>query len=185
MIRAFFGLAVDDRLGAELARAARTLKPAFGAQARWVARRNYHLTLAFLGNIGDDDRPLLHDMARRITADLAPFDIGIHRIGWFPSARRARMVAALVRRGHALVALSARLRAALAARGFAVDGRPLHPHITLARIRSVPVETPAWPGLNCCQRISALVLFRSDRVDNTVVYNPLFESRFDGGEHKA
>lgn len=185
MIRAFFGLAVDNALGAELAGTVRVLKPALGPKARWVARPNYHVTLAFLGNVGEDDRAPLHGIARRVAAETAPFDIEVQRIGWFPSARCARMVAAMVRRRRALVALADRLQVALAAAGFTVDSRRLRPHITLARLTSTPATTPEWPELQWRQPVVALALFRSDRIDDAVVYNSLFECRLGGGERES
>lgn len=182
LIRAFFGLAVDGALAAELAAAARALKPVFGHAARWVPRSNYHLTLAFLGDIGQRDCDLLQGMAARVAAGVTPFDLEVGGLGWFPSPRRPRMVAALVRRHRRLLALARHLHASLAAFGYPIDKRRFTPHITLARMNSASPPQPQWPEAHWRQRVETLTLYRSDRSDGGAVYNALFRCPLGGGE---
>jgi 2'-5' RNA ligase len=102
----------------------------------WVAARNLHLTLHFLGEV-DDSRvpPLLQGLAPALEAD-AP-RIGLAGWGVFPPHGAARVIwlgvtagADILASAHA--ALASRLRAA----GLTLESRPFAPHLTVGRVKA-------------------------------------------------
>lgn len=125
--RLFFALWPDDPLRLALERATRTAVRRAGG--RPVPPRNYHITLAFLGN---QPAELFDDIlaaGRRITAP--PMALLLDTFHWWPKPRvfwfgPRKFPPALPR-------LSADLWAQMETLGLSRDRRPLQPHVTLAR----------------------------------------------------
>jgi RNA 2',3'-cyclic 3'-phosphodiesterase len=102
----------------------------------------WHLTLAFLGQV----RPELADEVVRVgeaaVAGVPPARLRLEGAGTFPPGRRARVLwAGIGGDAEVLVRLAAALSAACKAAGLRFEGRPLHPHLTLARF-STPAPVP-------------------------------------------
>jgi 2'-5' RNA ligase len=132
---------------------------------RWVPREQWHLTVRFLGRVGD---------LQRLVAgldDLAPVPgpaLRIGGVGAFPDPGRAAVLWAGVDEGaRPLEDLARRVEALVTAAGQPPDARPFHGHLTLARLarpRSASAFLEAWgggaPGARWAVR--ELVLFESD-----------------------
>ncbi len=158
MRRLFVAADLDDAARAVCARAAERLR-AKGWNARFVAPKNYHLTVAFLGGV-DEERiaeivAALHD----VTPTIPPFDIALERVGAFPNERRPR-VAWIGPRAplSAFGTLCGVVRSALVALGFSFDGNA-DPHVTLARADKtthgpLPLVEPLSPAVLCVDRLT-------------------------------
>lgn len=102
---------------------------------RWVRPEHMHLTLVFLGEVADAQVPALVE-TMSAPFDLVPFPAAFGGIGAFPPGRAPRVLwlglAAGAREAGELERLVRRRAASL---GIQMDGRPYHPHLTLARWR--------------------------------------------------
>jgi 2'-5' RNA ligase len=98
-------------------------------RGKLVPAANLHLTLAFLGEVGDGRAARLPGIAERVEA--RAFDMTLDRVGSFAKARVAW--AGCERPPAELITLQARLAGELAAAGFTLEERPFAPHLTLAR----------------------------------------------------
>lgn len=99
----------------------------------WEAPERWHLTLQFLGPL-PRLAPVVDGLAAAVgERDAFPFRLGA--AGAFPNPRRARVVwIGAAAGGDALIALAGTVTAALEPVGFELD-RPLHPHLTVARLK--------------------------------------------------
>ncbi|TQM43050.1 2'-5' RNA ligase [Pseudonocardia cypriaca] len=99
---------------------------------RWTRPDQWHLTLGFLGDVGDETRADLAARLGRAAAKHPPMRLAMHGAGRFGDrvlwTRIAGDVAALGR-------LAASVQAAARRAGIDVEGRPYRPHLTLARGR--------------------------------------------------
>ena len=100
--------------------------------ARWVDAGNLHLTLRFIGEVGEDvaadiDEALAGLRARRFTLQLA--GTGVFGGG------RPRALWVGVERHPELVSLHAKIEKALIRIGIEPEQRKFAPHVTLARLR--------------------------------------------------
>jgi 2'-5' RNA ligase len=106
---------------------------AAGDGLRWEEGDRYHLTLQFLGPL-TRLAPVVDGLAAAVRERAAfPFRLG--GAGAFPTPGRARVVwVGAAAGGEELVGLAGAVSAALAPLGYETD-RPLHPHLTLARLK--------------------------------------------------
>lgn len=101
---------------------------------RWVQPEHWHVTLAFLGQVTDDDADQLTDRLVPIAQRSAPFELALGGAGCFPhpGAAKALWLGAQVGASE-LEALARRCRTAASRTGIQVDGGRFQPHLTLAR----------------------------------------------------
>ncbi len=119
-----------------IARAAAALLPAELPGLRQVRAELLHLTLAFLGQLPDDQLDVVADAARAAAGSRAAFPAEIDRAGRFPDTGRPRVVWLGLGKGATDVErLGARVRAELERRAITHDVKPTRPHLTLARVR--------------------------------------------------
>ena len=154
---------------------------ACGTALRPVAPAGYHVTVHFFGSLvcGDLAR------ARRLCLDdtlasVAPLRCRFSALGQLPPRGPARVVHAVIGDGAAaLKDFMMRMRALVAAAGFAVDRRPPLPHVTVARVRRgmkwTARSTVTWSGVAFL--LDRLVLFESHLGHAGARYEPLVTRR--------
>ncbi|GIH91769.1 RNA 2',3'-cyclic phosphodiesterase [Planobispora siamensis] len=89
-MRLFVGLLPPQPVRDELARALGPHRAAW-PRLRWIDQANWHLTLAFLGEVPEQVLPELHERLARAVSRHAPMTLAFTGAGAFPSARRARV----------------------------------------------------------------------------------------------
>lgn len=143
---------------------------------------NLHLTLAFLGEVGEEQVAAAGEAVREVAASRRGWSIEWTATGVFPATSRPRVLWLGVGPNRDLDVTHRALREALAARGLPVDARAFHPHLTLARVRRGEVgaqrrdqvlahlETlPAVPA----STVVSLVLYRSELGGGPAVHSAL------------
>jgi RNA 2',3'-cyclic 3'-phosphodiesterase len=139
-VRLFVALDVPDAVRAALSELSERLKKTC-PNARWVRLEGVHVTLKFIGEVpaeqAEDIRRALGELP-----SFSPTEVRFAGLGFFPSARRPRVLWAGVEAGPQLAALAAAIEMKLEALGIAPEKRPFHPHLTLARFET-PQRTQA------------------------------------------
>ncbi|MEX2554986.1 MAG: RNA 2',3'-cyclic phosphodiesterase [Actinomycetota bacterium] len=162
-MRLFVAVDLPATVKDELDHAVDDVRPSL-AEARWVPRDNLHLTVSFLGEVGDERvEGIVAAMQEALTAT-APFVARLAGSGAFPSARRARVLwAGLEAAEDRLASVANACIRALEPLGFPAESRPWTAHVTVARLREpgevsralpLTLEPVAFP-------IEAVTLFRS------------------------
>jgi len=129
--RLFVSLDLPDGVAKSLVR----LNPGVSG-VRWLAPDQFHLTLAFLGNVVAAAEEKLCAKLRAI--QFASFFLPLHGVGCFPTRGRPKIIWVGVGRGHPhLFQLHKRVTDAALAAGIETDLRPWRPHVTLARCEKV------------------------------------------------
>ena len=105
--------------------------------AKWVDPGNLHLTLRFIGEIGEDSAMDVDDALSRVRA--RPFALQIAGTGVFGGDSPRSLWAGVERNGE-LVALRDKIEQALIRAGLPPEPRKFSPHVTLARIRNPPLD---------------------------------------------
>jgi RNA 2',3'-cyclic 3'-phosphodiesterase len=128
MLRLFVGIPFPPELKLRL-----SLLCAGVPRARWVDPGNFHLTLRFIGEVGED-------LATDIDAALArlrarPFLLRLAGTGVFGNGGTPRSLGVGVERNATLAALRDKIEQALVRTGLPPEPRKFAPHVTLARLK--------------------------------------------------
>jgi RNA 2',3'-cyclic 3'-phosphodiesterase len=169
MVRLFVALEIPDELRERLVAIERGVEG-----ARWVAAENLHISLRFIGEVGD---AAARDIAMDLSAIRAPaFDVTLVGAGHFESNRRVRQLWIGVERNAALAALHDKVESVLVRAGLEPEGRRFQPHLTLARLNSAaPATVRRWLAANTLFRavpfrVESYVLFSSFLGKNGPIY---------------
>ena len=106
--------------------------------AKWVDAGNFHLTLRFIGEIGEDIAADVDDTLSRLRA--RRFTLQIAGTGVFGGGDKPRSLWVGVERTPELVGLRDKIEQALIRIGLAPEPRKFAPHVTLARLRDPPLD---------------------------------------------
>lgn len=102
---------------------------------KWVSPDGVHLTLKFLGEVGDERRDELVTALGAAAAGMRPIALAVRGAGVFPDPERPRVFWAGVEPDPALELLAHGVERGFGALGFATEGRPFRPHLTVGRAR--------------------------------------------------
>lgn len=131
MIRLFVGLSLPDPMAERLAGLVIGIPG-----ARWIERRNLHITLRFIGDVENGLGRDIHDALAELYAP-AP-EIAITGFGTFGS-RQPRALWAAVDKNPELIHLQNKIETAMLRLGLPPEPRKFTPHVTLARLKGAPV----------------------------------------------
>ena len=184
--RLFVGVRISVAASNALAGCAETLARRSrdaGADLRWVAPVNYHVTLAFLGWTGVEAIGRVCDALAEAVAGEGRTTFRTARLGAFPSLDHAGVLWAGIEDGAALTRLARSIGAAVAGLGFQVDSRPFHPHVTIARLRTPrairEIVLPMAEQMFGDTRIEAVTLFESETKSSSSVYREVQKIAFE------
>ena len=124
--RLFFGLEIPALVKQRLLSAQQPI-----AGARWQRTDQLHLTLAFLGNVQEQQLPDICEAARNLP--VKPFPLTVSGLGCFGDPDHPRNLWAGVHPVDELAGLHRALIQRLASLGFGQEKRAFRPHITLSR----------------------------------------------------
>jgi 2'-5' RNA ligase len=159
----------------------------FGVEgARWVQERQFHLTLAFLGELSGPQAARIEQGLMRVRGD--PFELQLQGVGHFPPRGAPKQLWAGVEACDELTELHERVLSAVRQCGLKPETRRYHPHVTLGRLRHAPLPSVAgFLEANALQRsepfaVTDFQLFRSVLARSGAQYSiqasyPLFERR--------
>jgi 2'-5' RNA ligase len=178
-MRLFFAVPVIGRAALELEQRRRLLSTPRGGH--WLEMRDWHVTLAFLGDTDGALLPALCELGERVAEAAAQTSLHLHTLEWWPSASKPRLLAAVGEPPQALLALRRELLAGLRELGVDYDGKPLRPHITLLRMERAASATDTAP-VPCAidLEVTQLALYRSERERGATRYRPLWQVELPG-----
>lgn len=170
-MRAFVALELPEAFADEVGELARAL--AATCEGRFVRPGSHHLTLAFLGEVGEAEARRAMDALDAACAGAGAVELASAGLGSFGRGRDATLWLG-VEKNPELAALSGRLREELLASGLGFDEKPFLPHVTLARRARLPraaLEGLVFPRPNSAARVT---LYRSILESDGARYKPLY-----------
>ncbi len=157
------------------------------ADVKWVEEKNLHLTLKFLGEIGEEQADRLRELLAAEAARWPRLAVEYAGGGTFPSGGVPRVVwAGLSGDLEKLAGLAAAVERAAGQVGVPREGRPFVAHLTIGRVKSarnakrlLAALEPQRQAALGKDEIGEIVLFRSTLTPQGPVYEPL--ARFPFG----
>lgn len=201
MTRTFIAVELDAVVRAALERVIARLRSA-APEMRWANPAGLHLTLAFLGELGDERLAAAHEAAATAAGLGHPFSIEVGQPGYFGPKWAPRVIWAGVGGETAkLTAVQETLARELERCGFAREDRPFAPHLTLARLKGriapqtlgallreveAPARRTAGEGR---MRVERLSVMKSELARPAAIYTCLAEytlgNGIGNGEHEG
>jgi 2'-5' RNA ligase len=148
MIRAFLAVELGEDLRKRITQVQQDLKQRLSQEASrdvrisWVQPTSIHLTIKFLGDVDEQLVDPLRAAIEQATKEHRPFSIPLERLGSFPRPQQPRVlwVGASEQWEHGedakrLAELHRAVEDCCATFDLAPEGKPLSPHLTLARIK--------------------------------------------------
>lgn len=106
--------------------------------AKWVEPHNCHITLKFLGQTRKVQIPAITAVTDELAKNLRSFSLDLAKVGVFPSIERPNIIWVGLSKGHDyLVELAQELENRLEGLGLPKEHRSFHPHITIARLKTL------------------------------------------------
>ncbi|HKT60236.1 MAG TPA: RNA 2',3'-cyclic phosphodiesterase [Gemmatimonadales bacterium] len=102
---------------------------------RWVNDEGLHITLKFFGEVAPERLDVIEEAVRFAGQDTGALDLRLDELGAFPSVVRPRILWVGIDAPPALELLHDRIERGGEAIGFAPEGVPFRPHVTLGRVR--------------------------------------------------
>ncbi len=183
MIRLFVGLPLDAAIAGRLDALAAGIPG-----ARWVAARNLHLTLRFIGEVDEGTAQEIDEALAGLSAPA--FSLELEGFGTF-GGRKVHTLWAGVGREVPLDRLQAKIEAAVVRVGLPREPRKFSPHVTLARLdgspvsriqdfitRNSPFRAGPWP-------VAAFTLFRSYLSRNGAEYEAVADYPLGGRDQSS
>jgi len=185
MLRSFVAVEIPAEVQNALARSTAHLQEALPKPLiRWVAPQNVHLTLKFLGDVSPANLERLAEALKVEAAAHETFSMSVGGLGAFPTPRRARVIWVGLEAPAALTALLRGVEAVAARLGYASEGRPFSPHLTIGRVGQnvsgtdlqrirTALEGTSVGALGTV-RVEAVHIFKSDLQPGGPVYTRLY-----------
>ena len=185
MLRSFIAVEIPAKIQNAIAYNIASLKNTLPKPlVRWVAPKNVHLTLKFLGDVSPANLERLAETLKVETASHAIFSISIVGLGAFPAQRRARVIWIGLDAPPVLAALQRGVDAAAAQLGYPREERPFSPHLTVGRVAQTAsaselqhiysVLESTKVGILGTVHVKAIHIFKSDLLPGGSVYTPLY-----------
>lgn len=206
MIRTFLAVELADDLRNQIALIQQDLRQRLlrdspqDIRITWVQPSSIHLTMKFLGDTDEHLIEPLREAIERAMTGHRIVHIPIERLGIFPRLQQPRVLwvgpSEQWEQGDDAMRLTALHRVVedcCSSLGFAPEGRPLSPHLTLARIKegerhvgqalatSGAMDRPISLG---SLTVESIVLIKSELRPTGSVYTKLWEVRM-GGDRSA
>jgi RNA 2',3'-cyclic 3'-phosphodiesterase len=184
-MRAFIAIDLPQEIKECLGRIEERLKKS-GADVKWVAAANIHLTLKFLGEIDEQTKQSLIQAIEDTTKGTNLFSIRLSSAGAFPNTKFPRVIWIGIDNGSAKITeIAAGLEEKIEKIGIPKETRGFTCHITLGRVKSglnrlkLAEEIETINGqLNekpLELEVGKITLFKSTLSPNGPAYEPLYE----------
>ena len=136
MKRIFIAIRIDPQ--SELLEAYDDLKERLeGEKIKWVEEDNFHLTINFIGEKPENDVKKIIQALETVSAKFAPFKLRIKGLGTFGKRDNPNIVFTKIVGADDLFELSEAVKKSLLKIGIRGNNKPLKPHLTLGRIKSM------------------------------------------------
>ena len=175
MKRLFLALPLSHSAAAQLWDAWETLRFT-SRKIRWIQPEQFHITLAFLGDVNEELIPRIVDIMEETGEHYPPVSIRTGGPGHFPLGKTPKVLFESLESGRGGVGKIQRHLVCHLASLVELERRKFHPHVTIARVKPGDCLTPGYfPGLEIPHvedRLSEIVLFESVlRPEGAVYYD--------------
>ncbi len=104
---------------------------------RWTSPENFHITLHFFGNTGEEDIETIKHILDETSEQLSTFSFRVQGLGLFTNVNHPRVVWMGLKDTEKLIILRDLFEEQLEQHAFKKEDRPFRPHLTLGRLKKI------------------------------------------------
>ncbi len=134
-MRLFIAALLPDEIRVRMREYIGVLKPLCEG-VRWEEREKLHVTLKFLGGVGDTKAADVFSIMEGLVRNYSPFETEITGLGGFPDMRQPRILYIGLSENPELSLLQGSIDEMLEPLGFPREPRRFIPHVTIGRIKN-------------------------------------------------
>jgi 2'-5' RNA ligase len=135
MLRSFIAIELPAEIQAAIASSTAGLQKALPKPlVRWVASKNLHLTLKFLGDVSPANLERLAEALKVESVRQEKFSLSVGGLGAFPTPRRPRVIWIGLEAPAMLTAVQRAVESVSSRMGYPTEDRPFSPHLTIGRV---------------------------------------------------
>ncbi|MGE5084818.1 MAG: RNA 2',3'-cyclic phosphodiesterase [Bacillota bacterium] len=153
---------------------------------KWVPPENFHVTVTFLGDITEENIPLLLECLQEACNETRPFDLKVDDVGAFSSEHDARVLWLGIQNKKCLGEFKQLLDQLLEDRKLLThpEFREFKPHLTFARLRNPhsvkdlisPFKRKSFGKIH----VEEIILYESKQAGPFPVYTPISRCKLTG-----
>jgi 2'-5' RNA ligase len=185
MLRSFIAIELPAEIQAAIASSTAGLQKALPKPlVRWVASKNLHLTLKFLGDVSPANLERLAEALKVESVRQEKFSLSVGGLGAFPTPRRPRVIWIGLEAPAMLTAVQRAVESVSSRMGYPTEERPFSPHLTIGRVgqdvsaadlkRVCAAIEGATVGPLGTVSVDAIHIFKSDLQPGGSVYTHLY-----------
>jgi 2'-5' RNA ligase len=181
-MRLFIALPVSKEVEEALGKIIFVLKQK-GGRVKWVAPKNIHLTVKFLGDVKEDKIGEINGTIEKTANKYPKIISAVDRLGAFPGLTRPRVIWAGLNGGvETIEAIVDDIEDGMAKLGFSREEKRFKPHITLGRVKEnyglgeLTDYIKKYQMETLYFEMPSLVLFRSTLTPSGPIYDKLFSA---------
>jgi len=131
-------IAIDIPLESDIVEQINKLKSEFkDEKIKWVRPYQYHITIQFLGNVGNSVILNINESLDKITSNFPGFSLELTEFGVFKNLKNPRVLWIGFRPCEQLVKLKDAIEDKMTMFGFEKSDKYFSPHLTIARIKTL------------------------------------------------
>ena len=189
MIRAFIAIDIPDEVRSAIGEAQVRLRRVHaGVKVSWAKIENAHITLQFLGYVGEETVPKISAAIDRVAGQHQAFELQVAGAGAFPDENRPRVLwVGCQDEAGALKSLAGDVQQAMEPLGFRPEHREFSAHLTLGRIKFPRPDAALTRALDSIKndafgtvRVEAIHLFESQLHPDGSIYTKLSSHKLGG-----
>lgn len=185
MLRSFIAIEMPAEVQAAIASSTAGMQKALPKPlVRWVASKNLHLTLKFLGDVSPANLDRLAEALKMESVRHEKFSFSVGGLGAFPTSRRPRVIWIGLEAPASLTGIQRAVEAVSSRMGYPAEDRPFSPHLTIGRVGqdvspadlkriSAAIEETTVGPLGTVH-VGAVHIFKSDLQPGGSVYTHLY-----------
>jgi len=168
-VRVFIAIELPENIKEELDKLVNSLKHSI-SNVKWVERENFHITIRFIGEVGEGEVLKIERILDEVGSRFSPFEVELNHMGKFPHV----LWVGIEKGSDILRDIAYTIEGSLLREGFQPADKLFSPHITLGRvkkeIKKLPLEMKFGPFL---YTVDSITLMESKLFPTGPVYTPV------------
>lgn len=180
-VRCFISIELDPVTRKYVSQFVNNLK--FLRGIKWVSEENYHITLAFMGELSANKVPQICDVLEKISLRHSPFILNLCGSGFFPNENNPKVLWIGIQKSKELSSLKDDIDKSLRSLNIDFDTKPFSPHLTIGRIKS-GIDTTLITrneDFSVSFLVKEIYFMKSQLFKSGPVYTEIYRTELKGG----